>query len=154
MEDRVTAETQRHRNTSSKIENQFTAETQRHGDTSSEIEIQSSKIGNRQSPVGSRQSAIENRQAEVQNRKSPITNPPTPDLQSSIENRQSLVVVVKPHKNLYRICLEHFGRYDKNLLQQIQALNPRITDPRIIVPGQRIILPAPTLKPPGRVLNR
>jgi general secretion pathway protein A len=61
----------------------------------------------------------------------------------------TVIVVVKPRKTLYRICVEHFGRSDQKLLQQIQALNPRITDPNHIVTGQRIILPARTLKSPG-----
>ena len=61
----------------------------------------------------------------------------------------TVIVVVKPRKTLYRICVEHFGRSDQKLLQQIRALNPRITDPDHIVTGQRIILPARTLKSPG-----
>ena len=61
----------------------------------------------------------------------------------------AVIVVVKPRKTLYRICVEHFGRSDQKLLQQIRALNPRITDPDHIVTGQRIILPARTLKSPG-----
>jgi len=61
----------------------------------------------------------------------------------------AVIVVVKPRKTLHRICLEHFGRSDQKLLQQIQTLNPRITDPNHIVTGQRIILPARTLKSPG-----
>ena len=61
----------------------------------------------------------------------------------------TVIVVVEPQKTLYRICLEHFGRYDQKRLEQIRALNPRITDPSHIETGQRIILPAPTLKSPG-----
>ena len=48
----------------------------------------------------------------------------------------AVIVVVKPRKTLYRICVEHFGRSDQKLLQQIRALNPRITDPDHIVTGQ------------------
>jgi general secretion pathway protein A len=61
----------------------------------------------------------------------------------------TVIVVVKPGKTLYRICVETFGRSDKKLLQQIRALNPRITDPDHIETGQRIILPARTLTSPG-----
>jgi hypothetical protein len=61
----------------------------------------------------------------------------------------AVIVVVKPRKTLYRICIEHFGRFDRDLVRQIRALNPRITNPRIIAIGQRIVLPTPTLKSPG-----
>jgi hypothetical protein len=61
----------------------------------------------------------------------------------------AVIVVVEPQKTLYRICLEHFGRFDEKLLEQIRALNPRITDPSHIETGQRIILPAPALTPSG-----
>ena len=61
----------------------------------------------------------------------------------------TVIVVVEPQKTLYRICLEHFGTFDEKLLQQVRALNPRITDPNHIEAGQRIILPARTLTSPG-----
>jgi general secretion pathway protein A len=61
----------------------------------------------------------------------------------------TVIVVVKPQETLYRICLEHFRRFDEKLLQQVRALNPRITDPNHIEAGQRIILPARTLTSPG-----
>jgi hypothetical protein len=61
----------------------------------------------------------------------------------------AVIVVVKPHKTSHRICLEHFGRFDRELLKEIQALNPRITDPNCIETGQRIILPARTPTSPG-----
>jgi general secretion pathway protein A len=61
----------------------------------------------------------------------------------------TVIVAVKPQKTLYRICVEHFGRFDKKLLQEIRALNPRITDPDHIDTGQRIILPTRTLTSPG-----
>ena len=61
----------------------------------------------------------------------------------------TVIVVVAPQKTLYRICVEHFGQFDEKLLDQIRALNPRITDPSHIETGQRIILPAPTLKSSG-----
>jgi general secretion pathway protein A len=61
----------------------------------------------------------------------------------------AVIVVVEPQKTLYGICVEHFGRFDNKLLEQIRALNPRITDPSHIETGQRIILPARTLTSPG-----
>jgi len=56
----------------------------------------------------------------------------------------TVIVVMKPKETLYRICVEHFGRSDKKLLEEIQALNPRITDPNHIETGQQIVLPTRT----------
>ena len=53
----------------------------------------------------------------------------------------TVVIKVKPQETLYRVCVRHFGRYDKDLFQQIRALNPQITDPTHIEGGQRIVLP-------------
>jgi general secretion pathway protein A len=52
-----------------------------------------------------------------------------------------LVIEVKPNETLERICLAHFGRSGRRLLRQILWLNPEITDPNYIKPGQRVILP-------------
>jgi len=61
----------------------------------------------------------------------------------------TVVVEVKPSQTLEQISVSHFGRFDKKLLQEIRALNPRITDPDHIETGQRIILPGRTLTSPG-----
>jgi general secretion pathway protein A len=89
----------------------------------------------------------------------PAVSTPPPAAKSTLVDRAlsaaartgnpTVIVVAKPRKTLCRICVEHFGRSDKKLLEEIRALNPRITDPHHIVTGQRIILPARTLKSPG-----
>jgi hypothetical protein len=61
----------------------------------------------------------------------------------------TVVVEVRPSQTLEQISVSHFGRFDKKLLQEIRALNPRITDPDHIETGQRIILPTRTLTSPG-----
>jgi general secretion pathway protein A len=61
----------------------------------------------------------------------------------------TVVVEVKPSQTLEQISVSHFGRFDRKLLQEIRALNPRITDPDHIETGQRIILPTRTLTSPG-----
>jgi general secretion pathway protein A len=63
--------------------------------------------------------------------------------------KPTVVVVMEPRKTLYQICLKYFGRFDQDLFRQIRALNPQIKDPRHIVAGQRIVLPASTLESPG-----
>lgn len=56
----------------------------------------------------------------------------------------TVIVEVKPRETLNLICVEHFGRCDRESIEQIRALNPRITDPNHIETGQRILLPART----------
>ena len=56
----------------------------------------------------------------------------------------TVIVEVKSRKTLYQICVEHFGRFDRESIQKIRALNPRITDPNHIETGQRIVLPGRT----------
>lgn len=53
----------------------------------------------------------------------------------------TVIVEVKPRKTLYRICVEHFGQFDRESVEKIRALNPQITDPNHIETGQRIVLP-------------
>jgi len=48
------------------------------------------------------------------------------------------VIVVRPNDNLYRICLENFGRYDEETLARLRELNPWITNPRLIRVGRKI----------------
>jgi type II secretory pathway predicted ATPase ExeA len=55
---------------------------------------------------------------------------------------RTVTVEVKPGKTFYRICVDHFGRFDPEIARQILALNPQITDLNHIEVGQRIVLPA------------
>lgn len=55
--------------------------------------------------------------------------------------KRKVTVVVKPGETFHSICVDHFGRFDRNLAQQFLALNPQITDLNHIEVGQRIVLP-------------
>jgi general secretion pathway protein A len=57
---------------------------------------------------------------------------------------EDVVIEVKPGQTLWQISLGHFGRSDVRLVEEILALNPRITDPDHIETGQRIVLPGET----------
>jgi general secretion pathway protein A len=50
-------------------------------------------------------------------------------------------VYVLPNESLYHICLHYFGNYDKQTLAKVRELNPWISDPRRLKPGEKIQLP-------------
>jgi type II secretory pathway predicted ATPase ExeA len=54
------------------------------------------------------------------------------------------VITVEAHQGLKDISVQYLGGYDIQRLHQIQALNPRLTDPDHIETGQKIRLPGPT----------
>ena len=87
-----------------------------------------------------------------------VSAPTPPDKSAVVDGAASdtvpsgnptVVVEVEPSQTLEQVSVSHFGRFDNKLLQEIRALNPRITDPDHIETGQRIILPARTLTSPG-----
>jgi type II secretory pathway predicted ATPase ExeA len=52
-------------------------------------------------------------------------------------------VEIAPHQTLREIALKYLGEFNEKRLQQIRALNPMLTNPNHIVPGQSIWLPGP-----------
>ena len=52
-------------------------------------------------------------------------------------------ITVEPDQKLQDISVQYLGGYDLQRLQQIQALNPKLTDPDHIEAGQKIWLPGP-----------
>jgi type II secretory pathway predicted ATPase ExeA len=56
-------------------------------------------------------------------------------------------VTVEAHQTLGDIALEYMGGVDRERLRQILTLNPALTDPNLIQPGQKIRLPAPPAGP-------
>jgi hypothetical protein len=53
-------------------------------------------------------------------------------------------VQVAPNETLWKICARALGKCDFNLLQQIIAINPCITDPRFLRPGLWLVMPTVT----------
>jgi AAA domain len=53
-------------------------------------------------------------------------------------------VQVAPNETLWKICSRALGKCDFNLLQQIIAINPCITDPRFLRPGLWLVMPTVT----------
>ena len=51
-------------------------------------------------------------------------------------------VKVKPGQTLYQISVDKFGKYNKNVLQELQSLNPGLDNPDRIHAGQKIRVPA------------
>jgi general secretion pathway protein A len=56
-------------------------------------------------------------------------------------------VTVKPSQTLEDIAVHYLGGFDLQRLHQIQALNPKLTDPDHIEVGQKIWLPGPPREP-------
>ena len=54
---------------------------------------------------------------------------------------ETATVIVQPHDDLRKICLQYFGSYSAQLLSKISQLNPELTDPDHLAIGQRIVLP-------------
>jgi hypothetical protein len=63
-------------------------------------------------------------------------------------NGETATVIVQPHDDLRKICLQYLGAYSARLLNKISKLNPELTDPDHLEIGQRIVLPrSPEDKP-------
>jgi general secretion pathway protein A len=56
-------------------------------------------------------------------------------------------VQVKPGQTLYQISVKQLGAYNGAVLEKIRGLNPWLSDPDHIQPGQKIRIPAATTSP-------
>ena len=61
---------------------------------------------------------------------------PEPKLEQASEDVQ-----VKPGQTLYQISVNNLGKYNGKVLSQFQDLNPWLSDPDRIHPGQKIRVP-------------
>lgn len=64
------------------------------------------------------------------------------------QSAESNFVFVLPNESLYHICLHYFGKCDRQTLTKVRELNPWLTDPRRLKPGQKIQLPITGSTPP------
>lgn len=60
---------------------------------------------------------------------------------STSQSAESGSILVHPGETLYRISLKVFGGYNEETLEALRELNPWLTDPRLIRPGQKIKVP-------------
>jgi type II secretory pathway predicted ATPase ExeA len=65
-------------------------------------------------------------------------------------NTASFEITVEPDQRLVDIAVQYLGGFDPQRLHQIQALNPNLTDPNIIIAGQKIRLPRPQPVPAAK----
>ena len=61
----------------------------------------------------------------------------------TVPNNAPFAITVKPDQTLQDISEQYLGGYNVQRLHQIQALNPKLTDPDHIEVGQKIWLPGP-----------
>lgn len=66
-------------------------------------------------------------------------------------NTGSFEITVEPNQTLHDLAMQYLGGLDLKRLHEIQALNPRLTDPDHIEVGQKIRLPA---SPPASMANK
>jgi general secretion pathway protein A len=65
-----------------------------------------------------------------------------PDITTPKTEPQTQDVQVKPGQTLYQISVNNLGKYNGKVLSQFQDLNPWLSDPDRIHPGQKIRVPA------------
>ena len=61
----------------------------------------------------------------------------------SNRNAPSFQIRVGPGQTLQGVCVQYLGSFDLQRLHQVEALNPRLTDPDHIEAGQQLRLPGP-----------
>ena len=54
---------------------------------------------------------------------------------------KTVEITVEPHQMLSQIALQYMGEFNQQSLKEIRTLNPDLTDPNMIQPGQKIRLP-------------
>lgn len=63
---------------------------------------------------------------------------------NSVANPNQEVVKVGEGQTLYQISMKKMGKYNTTILEKIRGLNPWISDPNHIQPGQKILIPSAT----------
>jgi nucleoid-associated protein YgaU len=97
-----------------------------------------------------------------------LVTPPTPvaaipgevNAAEPSPEQENIQITIQPDQRLQDIAVKYLGGFDLKRLREIQALNPRLTDPNHIEVGQKIwipsSIPAPTqdeMKPPAAERN-
>jgi hypothetical protein len=70
-----------------------------------------------------------------------MTSSKTEEIVAGSPRPETFEITVRAQESLSDIAVQHLGSFDTELLHEIQLLNPNITDPNIIQPGQKIRLP-------------
>jgi hypothetical protein len=65
----------------------------------------------------------------------------TEEIVAGSPRTESFEITVRARESLSDIAVQYLGSFDRELLHEIQLLNPDITDPDMIQPGQKIRLP-------------
>ncbi|MGC1581990.1 MAG: hypothetical protein WA766_10920, partial [Candidatus Acidiferrales bacterium] len=53
-------------------------------------------------------------------------------------------VRANPNQTLSEICVHYLGKYNEQILAELEKLNPRLNDPDFIISGQQIRIPSAT----------
>ena len=96
--------------------------------------------------------AAEDRTSDLKSRPESVPAPAAPETgetraPETAPNSAPFAITVKPDQTLQDISEQYLGSFDIQRLHQIQALNPKLTDPDHIEAGQKIWLPGPPSAP-------
>lgn len=81
--------------------------------------------------------------ASLKNAYDAISRSDAPPSQLPAENSdRSRSILVSPNQTLSRISRENFGTYNHAIVEKIRELNPGMTDPDLILSGQKLRLPS------------
>lgn len=73
-----------------------------------------------------------------------------PSNHPSATEQTSRPIQVGPGQTLYLICMENYGKFDNEILSKIYELNPWLTHPEDLRPGQVLFIPSAMNMPQGQ----
>jgi general secretion pathway protein A len=68
--------------------------------------------------------------------------PSDPSDRPTVAGQTSRPIQVTPHQTLHQICVENYGKFDEKILAEIYELNPWLTNPKDLRPGQVLFIPS------------
>ncbi len=72
-----------------------------------------------------------------------------PSSSQGATEQMSRPIQVAPGQSLYLICMENYGKFDSEILAKIYELNPWLTHPEDLRPGQVLFIPSAVNMPQG-----
>jgi nucleoid-associated protein YgaU len=74
---------------------------------------------------------------------------PAPAAETAAAQESSTVVTVPAGSSLSDLMLAVYGQYNSQMMERVQAVNPQVTDPDVIIAGDRLRFPDKTSPAPA-----